>query len=400
MASKYLDNAGLTYFWGKLKAYFQPKLVSGTNIKTVNNQSLLGSGNITIEGGSASGTATPTANTISKFDSSAKMNSTDMTAAQVKTFIDDLDYTPAVVNDTVPIGAIQAFGGTTAPKNWLICDGSAVSRTTYAKLFSVIGTTYGTGNGSTTFNLPDLKGRVAVGAGNSGATGATNHTLGQKSGEETHTLTTNEMPSHVHYDGTSGSIAYAGTAGLNTAQVAFDASAGRSTTATGGGAAHNNMQPYVVTNYIIKYNDKEVSGNQMVSTIDFFYPVGSYYETSDASFDPNVSWHGTWMLEEQGRVHVSSGTNYTVGAKGGASSVKLSASIGAVNSNTGAIGYVAEGANAYQGTHNANLAPVGTGTVNFSVWNHSVPVTEYNSTDRNTSIMQPYIVVNRWHRTA
>ena len=53
MASKYLDNAGLTYLWGKLKAYFQPKLVSGTNIKTINNQSLLGSGNIAISGGAS-----------------------------------------------------------------------------------------------------------------------------------------------------------------------------------------------------------------------------------------------------------------------------------------------------------------------------------------------------------
>ena len=61
-----------------------------------------------------------------------------------------------IYNNMIPVGIVQAFAGTTTPQGWLLCDGSAVSRTTYAKLFSVIGTTYGSGNGSTTFNLPNL----------------------------------------------------------------------------------------------------------------------------------------------------------------------------------------------------------------------------------------------------
>lgn len=68
-----------------------------------------------------------------------------------------------ITGDTLPIGAIVPYGSATAPTNWLVCDGSAVSRTTYAELFAVIGTSFGSGDGSTTFNLPNLKGRVAVG---------------------------------------------------------------------------------------------------------------------------------------------------------------------------------------------------------------------------------------------
>ena len=69
----------------------------------------------------------------------------------------------------VPPGMLAPYAGKTAPSGWLLCDGSAVSRTTYADLFAVIGTTYGAGNGSTTFTLPDLRGRVAAGANASNA---------------------------------------------------------------------------------------------------------------------------------------------------------------------------------------------------------------------------------------
>lgn len=65
--------------------------------------------------------------------------------------------------DRTPVGVISAFGGTTAPSGWLMCDGSAVSRTTYIDLYNVIGTAFGEGDGSTTFNLPDLRGRFIRG---------------------------------------------------------------------------------------------------------------------------------------------------------------------------------------------------------------------------------------------
>ncbi|MGE4425009.1 MAG: phage tail protein [Solirubrobacteraceae bacterium] len=101
-----------------------------------------------------------------------------------------------------PAGVVSDFAGDTAPDGWLLCDGSAVSRTTYASLFAVIGTKYGSGNGSTTFNLPDTRGRVTVGAGQGG--GLTDRTLAALFGVEAHQLTTTQMPSHNH-SGSTGS---------------------------------------------------------------------------------------------------------------------------------------------------------------------------------------------------
>lgn len=90
-----------------------------------------------------------------------------------------------------PAGIIMPFAGTVAPQGYLLCDGSAVDRTTYATLFGVIGTTFGAGDGSTTFNLPDLGGRVPLGA-------SSTHMLGSTGGSETVTLTESELPAHVH----------------------------------------------------------------------------------------------------------------------------------------------------------------------------------------------------------
>lgn len=88
-------------------------------------------------------------------------------------------------------GIVIPFAGTTAPHGWMLCDGSAVSRTTYAALFAVIGTTYGEGDGSTTFNIPDLSGRVVIGVSNT-------HALGTTGGSETVTLTADQLPAHTH----------------------------------------------------------------------------------------------------------------------------------------------------------------------------------------------------------
>ena len=95
--------------------------------------------------------------------------------------------------EALPAGSIIEWGGATAPANWLIADGSAVSRTTYASLFAAIGTTFGAGDGSTTFNLPDMRGRVPV-----GKNGGTFGTLGATGGAETVALTLAQMPGHSH----------------------------------------------------------------------------------------------------------------------------------------------------------------------------------------------------------
>ena len=89
------------------------------------------------------------------------------------------------------IGSILMFAGETAPDGWLLCNGQAVSRTDYADLFAVIGVAYGSGDTSTTFNLPDLGGRVPVGVNDT-------YLVGGHGGSETHYITTDEMPSHNH----------------------------------------------------------------------------------------------------------------------------------------------------------------------------------------------------------
>jgi microcystin-dependent protein len=163
--------------------------------------------------------------------------------------------TASDMNQTVsflsPTGAVTAFAGATAPTNWLLCDGAAVSRTTYAALFALIGSTYGAGNGTTTFNLPNLKGRIPVGLD---STQTEFDTRGETGGAKTHTLTTAEMPSHAHgiqRNNQAATSVAADASGLF--QLVANTGAGYSNTQTdGGGAAHNNLQPYLVLNYIIK----------------------------------------------------------------------------------------------------------------------------------------------------
>ena len=152
----------------------------------------------------------------------------------------------SITGDTLPIGSITAYGKETAPANWLICDGSAVSRSAYADLFAVIGTKYGEGDGSTTFNLPNLKGRVPVGLDSSDTDF---NTIGKTGGEKTHQLTINEMPSHNHpgifrYTNQTGNYArlYLGSDGTKLDDEGK----------IGGDQPHNNLQPYEVNNFIIK----------------------------------------------------------------------------------------------------------------------------------------------------
>lgn len=93
------------------------------------------------------------------------------------------------VNAAVPTGTMLPFAGSASPTGYLVCNGAAISRATYASLFSIIGTTYGAGDLLTTFNLPDLRGRTLVGVGTGSATGATNWVLGQAAGSEANAIT-------------------------------------------------------------------------------------------------------------------------------------------------------------------------------------------------------------------
>ena len=111
--------------------------------------------------------------------------------------------TPASLVNLIPTGLLSPFAGSTAPISWLLCDGLAVSRSTYAVLFGVISTTYGVGDGSTTFNIPDLRGRSPIGVNDSGLDNGENgsystRTLAATVGAETHSLSGAELAAHTH----------------------------------------------------------------------------------------------------------------------------------------------------------------------------------------------------------
>lgn len=200
----------------------------------------------------------------------------------------------------IETGTIVSFAGDIAPDGYMICDGAAVSRTQYQELFATIGTKYGAGDGSTTFNIPDLRGRVIVGL-NSSDTDF--NTLGKTGGEKAHTSTINEIPPHNHgshawtdgqgthehkpskiytgskdrkqkpgwelwsglgypyprpTDGYIGSDYYNwGKDNDGSYRVQSDGYHGHNIGieiySNGGGAAHNNIQPYITMNKIIKY---------------------------------------------------------------------------------------------------------------------------------------------------
>jgi microcystin-dependent protein len=179
--------------------------------------------------------------------------------------------------EALPAGSIVQWGSNTIPTNWLLCDGSAVSRSTYSSLFAAIGTSYGIGDNSTTFNLPDLRGRVAVGRD---STQTEFDVLGETGGAKTHTLTIPEMPSHTHTQnahshGLGFTVAANQTSFGDRALALSNTSFGlaqsvASTTATnqntGGGGAHNNLQPYQVFNYIIKATAGTTAGDSELAT--------------------------------------------------------------------------------------------------------------------------------------
>lgn len=194
------------------------------------------------------------------------------------------DYSKTIADQysALPTGTVLPYAGSTAPSLFLIADGTAVSRSDYADLFGVIGTTYGAGDGTLTFNLPDLRGRVAVGRDPSQTEF---DILNDKGGEKTHKLTDAEMPSHYHSanppsattssngnhnHGTNtvgedgGSLSgstnkYRVTGGGSTLDTTYDGTHSHTvnigafnTSSAGSDAAHNNLQPYITLNHIIR----------------------------------------------------------------------------------------------------------------------------------------------------
>ena len=167
------------------------------------------------------------------------------------------------VSVLMPSGSLMPYAGSSAPTGYLLCDGAAISRTTYATLFALVGTTYGAGDGSTTFNIPDLRGRVIAGQDDMGGSSANRLTgltggvdgdvLGGSGGAETHTLSTAELPAHNHnlpVDGTGGAYDGESLTATGGSEAGYDGSVDSAN--RGGGGAHNNVQPTIILNYIIK----------------------------------------------------------------------------------------------------------------------------------------------------
>ena len=157
-----------------------------------------------------------------------------------------VEHTHEAQADSTPAGSMIMFGGAVAPTGWLFCDGAAVSRETYAALFAAIGVVWGAGDGSTTFNLPDARGRSAMGAGQ--GSGLTARTLGATLGEEAHALTANENGAHTH-NSPSG---FSGGPGGDHAGGAPSFYAHK-TASSGLGTPHNTVHPVFVCHYIIKF---------------------------------------------------------------------------------------------------------------------------------------------------
>ena len=193
-----------------------------------------------------------------RFATTAQTNLLLPRAEAQSTYATQSALNSAVAGVALPVGTVLDYAGATAPAGFLLCQGQAVSRTTYSALFNVIGVTFGSGNGSTTFNVPP-PGVVIVGQ----ATSGTFNTRGATGGTETETLSLSQIPSHGHEvvqnDSTNRRLMlYAsnssGGAQWMVASNVDSADNGRFRAANvGGGQAHNNMPPYVVMPRIIKF---------------------------------------------------------------------------------------------------------------------------------------------------
>ena len=257
-------NTGVTL--NRSSTLFQHVVCDGTSVRTVSQtdfSSLDVAGAAAIAGNvSIGGTLLATG--------ASQLNST-VTVAGAAVFKSNVSIAGTLTGGGVtgvPTGGIIPYAGATAPTNYLLCYGQAVSRSTYSSLFSIISTTYGVGDGSSTFGIPDLRGRAVAGQDDMGGSsadrltnqtgGVNGDTLGGSGGSETHTLTTAQLAAHTHDAGTynistGGDAAQSSTNGaVFRNDISTSTAVGGDSGSTGSGSAHNNVQPTFILNYIIK----------------------------------------------------------------------------------------------------------------------------------------------------
>lgn len=244
-------------------------------------------------------------------------NSRDLASA-----IAELGGGSASVEGGNPIGTIIQFAGIGDVPNYLETDGSEVDRVIYSELFAVLGETYGPGDGSTTFNLPDARGRVPLGV-------SPDYSLGSIGGEASHVLSISEMPVHTHIQNAHTHIqnshnhsiyAYAASPGGGTfrvmemsispdALIQAATAVNQNTTATnqntGGGIAHNNLQPYIALRYLIKASSDGGSGSGSGASVSESLPIGSSILYTAEGNPPNG-----WMVCDGAEVSRTSYAEY------------------------------------------------------------------------------------------
>ena len=245
-----------------------------------------------------------------------------------------LDY---LVRSASPVGAVMQFAGTSfsPPSGWLYCDGSAVSRTTYSDLYAVIGTTYGSGDGSTTFNLPNTSGRVVVGLdlGDSHF-----NAVGNTGGSKTHTLSSAEIPSHSHsIDHDHGSVT-SGSGGASHTHSIDPPSTTSSTDTHGhsgtfGSSSHRHniqiglhdywykaaganaaMDGYGLSNYGISWADEYILVSGLVTTVNSNNQYASASHRVHGSIGQSNTPSATASVSNDSHNHTTNIAAFTSGA--------------------------------------------------------------------------------------
>ena len=301
-----------------------------------------------------------------------------MEAVQTKIGVDNsavttsLDY---LVRSASPVGAVMQFAGTSSPDStWLMCDGTAISRTTYSSLFAVIGTAYGAGDGSTTFNLPNVSGRVPVGL-DSGDTDF--DALGETGGSKTHTLSSSEIPSHNHSidhnhsSVTSGSGGNAHTHSIDPPNTTSSSAGNHGHSGTFGSSSHRHYVQAALGDYYYK----AAAGNAGWTV----YGMSTY----------GVGWNGsTHMTNRSETVNSSSGY------------VSVSHGIYQTTGQTYTPNSTASVSSGGSHTHTTNIGAFTSGGASATSHTHSVDLPNFTGTSGSSGSggahnnVQPYIVFN------